>query len=183
MAKEIAFFPQKAMESILYIASRLPRPTIHEVLKIRYFADKLHLSEYGFLASGDEYVAMQYGPVASNTYNLLKAARGDQSEWLHPSFSVIAQDAIQVTRDHYVKCLRDPDTSQLSTADMSCLDEAIARYGHMGFGGRTQLSHDAAWQKAWNAASQDDVGQAPMPINEIAKTLDNAAEILDHLHT
>jgi uncharacterized phage-associated protein len=183
MAKEIAFSPQKAVESILYIASRLARPTIHEVLKIRYFADKLHLAEYGFLASGDEYVAMQYGPVASNTYNLLKAARGDQSGWLHPSFLAITQDVVQVTQDHCVKCLRAPDMSQLSAADIGCLDEAIARYGHMDFGERTQLSHDSAWKKAWKAASEDDVGQGPMSVNEIAETLENAAEILDHLHT
>lgn len=183
MAKEMAFSPQKAIESILYIASRLGKPTIHEVLKIRYFADKLHLAEYGFVASGDEYVAMQHGPVASNTYNLLKAARGDQSEWLHPSFSLIAHNAVQVTSDHRVECLRDPDMSQLSIADIDCLDDAIARYGHMNFGERSKLSHDAAWQKAWDAASQDDVGQGPMSVSEIAKTLKNATEVLEHLHT
>lgn len=77
--REITFAPDKALESVLYIAAHLAEPTIHEVLKIRYFADKLHLAQYGFLASGDEYVAMKFGPVASSTYNLLKAARGDQS--------------------------------------------------------------------------------------------------------
>lgn len=184
MAKEMAFSPQKTVESILYIAERLDNPTIHEILKIRYFADKLHLAEYGFLASGDEYVAMKYGPVASNTYNLLKAARGDQSPWLHPLFLAIVKDAIQVDQgQHTVRCLRDPDLSQLSQADIESMDAAIKQYGNMGFVERTNLSHDAAWKNAWDAASEEDVGQSPMSTQEIAQTLENASEVLEHLRT
>lgn len=183
MAKEVTFSPQKAVESVLYIAAKLDSPTIHEVLKIRYFADKVHLAEYGFLASGDEYVAMKYGPVASNTYNLLKAARGDQSAWLHPSFFAVVKGALQVAPNHSLICLRNPDLSQLSMADVECLDAAIEYYGNMNFRERTQLSHDAAWDKAWNAASEDDMGQGPMSTAEIAQTLENASEVLEYLRT
>jgi uncharacterized phage-associated protein len=90
--KEISFSPHKAVESLLYVVARLIEPTVHEALKIRYFADKLHLAKYGWLASGDEYVAMQFGPVASSTYNLIKAARGDQSGWIHPLFNELVKD-------------------------------------------------------------------------------------------
>ena len=60
--RENAFSPEKALESVLLIASSLNEPTVHEVLKMRYFADKIHFSEYGFLGSGDRYVAMSFGP-------------------------------------------------------------------------------------------------------------------------
>ncbi|EQD66934.1 hypothetical protein B1B_06098 [mine drainage metagenome] len=184
MVKEITFSPQKALESILYIAAKLDKPTIHEVLKVRYFADKLHLAEYGFLASGDDYVAMRFGPVASNTYNLLKAARGDQSPWLHPIFFAVVKDTLQITSDGYsLKSLRGTDLSQLSIADIECLDAAIKRYGNMSFEERTELSHDAAWQKAWDTASEDDMGQSSMLPMEIAQTLENAAEVLESLRS
>ena len=50
-AKEITFSPEKAFEPVLYIASKLRKLTFHDVLKVRCFADKLHLSAYGHLAT------------------------------------------------------------------------------------------------------------------------------------
>ena len=115
--REITFAPDKALESVLYIAARLAEPTIHEVLKIRYFADKLHLAQYGFLASGDDYVAMRFGPVASGTYNLLKAARGDQSGPIHPMFAELVRDSLAVKPDHKsLVTLRAADLGRLSVA-------------------------------------------------------------------
>ena len=181
--REITFAPDKALESVLYIAARVAEPTIHEVLKIRYFADKLHLAQYGFLASGDEYVAMKFGPVASSTYNLLKAARGDQSGWIHPTFADLVRDSLAVDADHKsLVVLRAADLSRLSPADIACLDQAILQYGNMGFDERTELSHDAAWQEAWDAATEDEVGASPMQIETIARTIPNAQDLIEHLH-
>lgn len=180
--KEITFSPEKALESVLYIATKLRSPTIHEVLKVRYFADKLHLAQYGYLASGDDYVAMKFGPVASGTYNLLKAARGDQGGWVHPRFAELVDGALGVDADRKtLRPLRPPLMDRLSVADVSCLDEATQRYGNMPFQQRTNLSHDAAWEAAWNVASEDEVGQSPMPVASIASTLENAQEVIAHL--
>ncbi len=186
--REITFAPDKALESVLYIAARLAEPTIHEVLKIRYFADKLHLAEYGFLASGDDYVAMKFGPVASNTYNLLKAARGDQSGWIHPLFAELVRDSLAVKADHKsLKVLRDADLTRLSRADIESLDRAIEQYGNMPFDARTELSHDAAWQEAWDAATEDEVGVSPMRVEAIANTLPmtlaSTRDLVAHLRT
>jgi uncharacterized phage-associated protein len=182
--REITFSPEKALESVLYIASKLERPTIHEVLKISYFADKLHLAEYGFLASGDDYVAMKFGPVPSSTYNLLKAARGDQSGWIHPVFAHLVDGSLAVATDRKtLKPLRAPKLDLLPSSNVSCLDAAIQRYGNMPFAERTDLSHDAAWQSAWNVAAEDELGQSPMTLDSIAGTLANSQEVIAHLHS
>jgi uncharacterized phage-associated protein len=184
VASEITFAPERALESVLYIASHVANPTIHEVLKLCYFADKLHLAKYGWLASGDDYVAMKFGPVGSGTYNLLRAARGDQSGWIHPLFSELARDALAIGEGgRSVVVLREPDRSKLSEAELLCLDEALREYGNMSFPQRTELSHDAAWREAWDAAAEDEVGQSPMPVEAIARTLPNAAEVLEHLRS
>lgn len=181
--REISFSPEKALEYTLYIASRLQNPTVHEVLKVRYFADKLHLAAYGFVASGDEYVAMQFGPVASSTYDLLKAARGDQSGWIHPRFYEVIDDALVVERgSNRVIPQRGPNTDYLSRADVAILDDAISRYGNMSFAERTHLSHDNAWKAAWAAAQEDEAGQSPMALEAIAATLDNSQEVIAHLN-
>jgi uncharacterized phage-associated protein len=182
-AKEITFSADKALESVLYIASKLDKPTVHEVLKIRYFADKLHLSEYGFMASGDDYVAMKFGPVATTTYNMLKAARGDQSGWIHPRLYELINGVLEVSRgSNLVKHLRDPNLDLLSPADVSSLDQALSSYGNMPFTQRTDLSHDSAWQAAWNTATEDEAGQSPIRLEDIAATLPNTQEIIAHLH-
>jgi uncharacterized phage-associated protein len=184
MLREIKFSPERSAEALLYLAAQLNRPTIHELLKLRYFADKLHLARYGYMASGDDYVAMEFGPVASSTYNLLKAARGDQSGWLHPRFYEVVAEALRVLDDRRtVVPLRGANNELLSAAERESLDQAIAQYGGMNFDERTKISHDAAWDAAHQAAEQDEVGASPMPIETIARTLDNAEEVISHLRT
>lgn len=180
--RAVSFSPEKALESALYIATRVNNATLHEVLKLRYFADKIHLADYGFLASGDKYVAMKFGPVASSLYDLLKAARGDESGWLDPRLYEITAKALQVERgSNRVVALREPRLEYLSKSDLRALDAAISRYGGMQFSERTDLSHDDAWKAAWKAAQEEGAGQSPMPVVSIAKTLENADELVDHL--
>jgi len=149
---------------------------------VHCFADKLQLADCGFLASGDDYVAMKFGPVASSTYNILKAARGDPNGWIHPLFAKLIDAALGVDADRKtLRALRPPSMERLSHADVSCLDQAIQRYGNMPFNERTELSHDAAWKEAWKVAAEDEIGQSRMPIKSIAGTLANAQEIVAHL--
>jgi hypothetical protein len=65
---------EKIRETLLYIAARVKNPTLHTVFKIMYFADKLHLSNYGRFITGDTYYAMEYGPVPSAAYDMTKDA-------------------------------------------------------------------------------------------------------------
>ncbi|ORC47815.1 hypothetical protein B2G74_22170 [Burkholderia sp. A27] len=180
--RELTFSPERALESLLYLAINLKNATIHEVLKLRYFADKIHLQRYGSIASGDDYVAMKFGPVASNTYNMIKAARGERNGWIHPRFVEAVDGALSVPDGLHLKAMRGPNTNRLSAADLECLSEALRLYGNMPFDERTELSHDAAWKKAWDAAADESIKAGEMPIVEIASTLENAKEVLEFLH-
>lgn len=63
------FDPEKAVEVILYVASRVRDSGFHRVSKILYFADRDHLAMYGRFICGDSYVAMKNGPVPSGAYD------------------------------------------------------------------------------------------------------------------
>jgi len=143
------FEPAKAVECVLYLAARLPRPGLHNIAKVFYFADKRHLREYGRLICGDSYVAMKYGPVPSAIYGMLKAVRGDARDQWTPRREVVsrARGALTVSR-YRVKPLRDADLNELSDSDVECLDWAVKKYGRRLFGELTQASHDAAWKSA-----------------------------------
>ncbi len=179
-ANEVTFFPEYAIESTLFIANLLARPKIHQVLKMRYFADKLHLERYGWMASGDQYTAMKNGPVASQTYDMLKSARG-QDIWSWRVLSTEIQAALRVDAiTHEITVLRQADEAKLSVADMQCMKEAIETYGSLDFDPLTTASHDAAWQKAWDA-KDDDAGANEMSLLDIAASLPHGKEVLAHI--
>ncbi len=159
----------KARESILYVAKRIPDPTFHSVSKILYFADKLSLEKYGRLISGDTYAAMRFGPVPSNTYELMKAAPANGSL------------GFRVENKKEIIALQDAKLDELSESDIESLDTVIAIYGKMPFNKRTELSHDEAWAAAWK--SKGNGGNALMSIESIAKSLNDGENLLEHLQT
>jgi uncharacterized phage-associated protein len=177
-----SFSLQHGLEALLYVIEKLQNPTIHEVLKIRYFADKIHLGRYGALASGDDYVAMEFGPVASNSYNLIKAAKGVASQYINPAFTKIVDGAICIKDDgKSLVAERSARLEYLSAAETECLDQAIKEYGGWDFGKRTKTSHDAAYDKAWKVAVDSEALAAPMNLKDIALTLENADDIIGYL--
>lgn len=181
--RENSFYPEKALESVLLIASSLRGPTVHEVLKIRYFADKIHFSDYGFLGSGDRYVAMNFGPVASSTYDLLKVARGDLNGFTDIRLISLVEGSLIVERGtNRVRPLRSANLDLLSKADVASITTALESDGNKGFKERTDLSHDSAWNAAWKTAQENEALQCPMPLESIAKTLENSEEVLAYLH-
>ena len=178
--KPSTFDPTEAVEAILYIAERLKRPTLHEILKICYFADGAHLSQHGTTATGDNYFAMYWGPVASEIYNLLKAGN-DEDSWVKASYLPLVADAFDVKKKINVVIKRGPLLDYLSQSARDAFDWAIREYGDLDFGDRTALSHDQAWSKVWNARPPD-ADRAEMSLVDIATFLSNAPEVLEYLH-
>jgi uncharacterized phage-associated protein len=161
------FKREKAIEVILYIARRISDPTFHSISKIIYFGDKTSLERYGTLLLDDIYCAMQYGPVPSNTYDLMKDAKGSHKL------------GFSVENKANVKPLRDANLEELSDSDIECLDAAIALYGDVPFWKRSADSEDKAWEKAWE--SRGDKSSNVMTIESIVALLENPDELLEHL--
>jgi len=145
------FDSEKAIEAILYIATNAPIPDLYHVGKILYYADRIHLEQFGRLIAGDSYIAMKDGPVASATYDILKKVRGDgchcpdgcDVEHAKASFHVGKAD-----QAHRIMPKRDVDLDVFSTSDIRCIDEAIKRYGNMSYGQLREISHDDVWNSA-----------------------------------
>ncbi len=163
------FDPEKAVESIAYVADRTPIPDIYHVLKILYFADKYHLEKFGRFISGDTHVAMKSGPVPSSAYDIIKDVRGDGSVCVADH----AKHVIAVGAEHRINVLRDVQTDLFSNSDIEALDSSIADYGHMTFGQLKNASHDAAY----NAADDNDF----IKVENIAATFENGDELIDYL--
>lgn len=177
--REKSFRPKVTVEALLYVLHKLQHPaTVHELLKIQYFADKEYLSRYGALSSGDRYYAMEFGPVASGTYDLLKAA-GKKARAIPELFVKLATDAFDGSDYPTIKAKRAPDEEVLAPAFKETLDAVIAQCGSWDFGRRVKESHDNAWDEA--RARWKDTGDSGMPLSAIAETLPNSDEVLAHL--
>lgn len=162
------FDVEKAVEVILYIATRASDPDIYHLCKILYFADKKHLERYGRLICDENYVAMKNGPVPSGVYDLLKYVRGDgqvlQSELARHSFKI---------EGYKVVPFRDADLAMLSESERECLDESIQENGNLSFNGLKHKSHDAAF----DSADENDF----ISVEAIAATLKDSELLVEHL--
>ena len=77
------FVYKKATQALNFFAQQAGgRLSKLRALKLVFFADRYHLRKYGRLVTNDEYWAMDYGPVASNTKDLaeLSAFLGEQEK-------------------------------------------------------------------------------------------------------
>lgn len=122
----------KAIEALLFICNRLDVADKHKISKILYYADKSHLNKYGRLITGDKYIKMEYGPVPSWIYDLIKE-------------NAINSQIVEV-QGFNVKPLRRENIEELSESDIECLKNSLYEYGNKSFPELTEESHDATWK-------------------------------------
>jgi len=163
---KFTFQREKAIEVILYLAKKASEPTFHSINKLLYFADKTSLERYGRFICGDDYFAMEWGPVPSHTYDLMKNASSDQSL----PFKV---------EGHTIIPRRKPNLELLSESDIECLDACLALYGDVPFWKRHSDSADEAYRKAWQ--ERGSAGSARIPIESLVGILENPEELIDYL--
>ena len=141
------FDPEKAVEAILYIASKTPIPDPKFICKILYFADRLHLEQFGRLIIGDSYIAMANGPAPYAIHYLLNSMILD----INVGNTDIAKAVFDIERCGdlcLVKAKREAILDVFSSSDLYCLDDAISMYGKMNFNDLCSVSQDKNWQSA-----------------------------------
>lgn len=134
------------LAAVLYILERVGIADWHLVHKTFYIADKKSIVEYGQAISGNTYVRMTYGPVASELDYLLEALRGQGAHTTY--FGVPVIDLLRVEGKCNLIGLKTPDLKYLSKTDRECLDYAIDICKGLDFDQRTRLTHDFAWTQA-----------------------------------
>lgn len=107
----------KALELVLWLASRDPGIDIYHVAKAAFFADKHHVTAYGRPICGDAYDAATYGPLPRVIYGLL---RGDPLERLALGsngplpFDVDASLGVYAHREANARLLSESDVEALA---------------------------------------------------------------------
>ncbi len=164
---------------LLYILKRMPKDSrdVYHIVKTAFFAQKNHLVQYGIPMYNDEIVALQFGPVPSLVYNVLKVARGESAPYKFCDDKLLARLSAPIDfQDEIFSTNEDPDMDCLSRSSVECLDAAIDQVSKMGFGELKHETHGSEWSRAFN-----NDGSHRMEEVNIAKENGASEEMLDYL--
>ena len=127
--------------------------TQYDVVKTLFLADKNHLNTYGRPVIFDNYCAMEYGPVPSLAYNLLK---GQTHRLRHHKVARLPWDSrkapeVNANASVYYNATPNWGDDILSESDTESLQDALTTVKSLTFGQIKRLTHeDPAYVEAWD---------------------------------
>lgn len=145
---------------------------MHKLCKILYFADQRHLSTYGRSITGDQYIAMQYGPVPSCVDDILKAVRGDSFFSANEQIKTLKK-SLSFENRYVIVGTSTPDMDVLSESDVECLDFAIEICKDKNFDQLTSFSHGLAWSNT--------CPDRRMSVKDILREAGDSEEYVDYI--
>lgn len=122
-----------------------------KAMKLLYLADRLSFEKKGHSISGDEYYSLPYGPVLSNTLNLM---RGENPDFYQNVYSVW-NEWIADKADHKISLKKEVDEADeyfwdyLSTGDIKILDEIHRNFGHFKPFALVEYTHNPKYIPEW----------------------------------
>lgn len=137
-------------EIYLYVTNKCGSNNIidfHKLFKTLYVADKYHIADYGSRITSDSYIKMEYGPVPSILYNLLKAITISENTLDKHALDSFSDD-FEAVYSTVIKAKRSSNAEYISEAEKDSLDKAIKIIKPLSFNSRTALTHDAAYESA-----------------------------------
>ena len=119
----------KIIQAVCYILGRIGKANKLKLVKLLYLADKCHLVRYGRTITGDDYWAMDYGPVGSTAKDIL----GFDEAFLSREFEY-ASRMLRKVNQHEFEALATCDEGALdalSETDIEALQMILKNFGRM----------------------------------------------------
>lgn len=141
------FSINKIIQLLAYIQEKSHINNYLKLIKLLFFADRYSLRTYGVPLTYDQYQAMRYGPVCSNTYDVIK-----KEDMFISSVSAkerkLIEKSLQKTDKYSIEFLKPVNEKMLSISDKDSLDFAIANFGNISPFALASISHDyPEWKK------------------------------------
>ncbi len=150
-AMQIKFEPnyQKIIEAITWISNTIENSSRYTVLKTLFYSDKFHLQKYGRPITGDTYIKMSTGPVASTANDIIKATPS-----LPENVLAAASEAFYVGNNPQDPILpkRNANEEWFSDTDIECLKKAIDKCRQLDF---RELKEETHREPAWILAEMN----------------------------
>lgn len=121
--------PRTIIEAIFYLLNKKDSADKIQLIKWIYLADKYHLVKYGRTITGDQYYAMEYGPVGSMVKDVLELHGLSGSENKYAASLIENIDKVSFKKRKNTPKI---DFEQLSETDKEALDFVVKKFGNMG---------------------------------------------------
>lgn len=133
-----------------------------KALKLIYFADRYHLRKYGRLITNDYYVAMENGPVASQTRDV-----ADTTCYIGEIEKEYADTYVESKGRYYLKSKTAPDNDVFSDSDIEAIEFAWEKFGKYDKYQLRDLTHDyPEWDEHKEALRLKPRSRVPMDLNK-----------------
>jgi len=131
---------KKALEVLVWLASNKPTIDIYHISKILFYADKIHLNQFGRPIIGDTYYKLPYGPAPSTVINMVN----QKTEFFSPNQLDRFNKSIHVINEQYVSvnAKRNPDLNYFSKSDLTALSESLEKYGDLSLDNLFHMTHN-----------------------------------------
>lgn len=156
----------KAVQAVAVLLKSAPNHTRNytAVLKMLYMADRKCIMEIGAPLTGDRAIAMEKGPVLSETYNLI-CNRGGGYEDGQPLWSKYIRRAKQDS--HAIELLGDPGDGELSDFEIELLESIAQENGSRRYGELIEETHMfPEWRESWDQSPNREI-----PLMSLLKAL------------
>lgn len=164
MPIQFRFHPEKAVEAAAILLKLHGKPMKHlGLLKMLYIADRMALQRMDQPITGDHYVSMDYGPVLSGVYDLIKGNSVDDALFLWSQF-------ISPRNSNHVALLSDPGDGELCEEEEEILKEVYQTFGHLNPFDVAEWTHDLLeWQNPHGSA-------VPIPVENVLHSVGKTGE-------
>ena len=136
---------EKIVQVFYYIQQRAEVTSKLELIKFLFFGDRINIREHFSLISLDTYIAMKYGPVASNSLNILNKKNKRLNNFSTKELKFL--DNIKKI-DKKKRIINPVDFDLLSKNEMSSLDKSIMLFYRKKL---IDISHDYPEWKRYKA--------------------------------
>lgn len=169
-----SFSHRKATQALNFFAAKAGgKINKMKALKLVFFADRYHLRKYGRPVVGDEYLAMNYGPVASGTKDL-----AEMSDFLGAEERHYARRFIAPSESHQAVSSRaDVEEKVFSQSDREALEFAWRRFGRVDKFALSEVTHQyPEWKRHEPALRSNLASRVPMNYRDFLRDPEGDAD-------
>jgi uncharacterized phage-associated protein len=167
MPLQFRFHPEKAVEAAAVLLKLHVEPMKYlGLLKMLYIADRISLKRIEQPITGDRYVSMNYGPVLSGVYDLIKGKPIDHALPLWSKFIATKNEH----NEHLVSLLNDPGNANLCEEEEEIIQQVYQACRHLNPFLVAEWTHEfPEWQDPHGSA-------IPIAVEDILKNVGKSDE-------
>lgn len=163
------FHPEKAVEAAAVLLKLHGKPMKYlGLLKMLYIADRIALERMDQPITGDHYVSMDYGPVLSGVYDLIKGKPVEDALPLWSQF-------VSPRSENRVSLIDDPGVEDLCEEEEEIIQQVYRSFGHLDPFEVAEWTHDLPeWEDPHGSA-------VPITVEDILKNVGKTDEEIEEI--